>query len=168
VRGFTAVDLTPQCESRNALRYEYDLLEKIEGASELIGQFSAEIWRNPEAFALSLPQTSGRMTVCWCAAAPTSGVAVLRDERQAFSISLLASGLDPNADKLILEAYNQHVVHELEDTPFEPAFDLIDLQPRPLLATIGLFLPEGEADRRVFALADRCFAAAYFRRLGLA
>ena len=36
------------------------------------------------------------------------------------------------------------------------------------VATMGLIAPDNPADRPLFALADRCFAAAYLRRLGLA
>ena len=51
---------------------------------------------------------------------------------------------------------------------FEPSFDLVRLSDRPLLATIGLIMPEDKSQQWDFALADRCFAAAYFRKLGLA
>jgi len=167
MRGFTAVDLTPQCELRLQARYEYALLEQIDGAPELIGQCSAEIWRSPESFDFAFPQAGGRLVLRWCACSPTSGIAILLGERQAFSVSLLASGLDIAADRLTLDACQQYFVRQLRGTPFEPSFGLIDLWQRPLVATIGLFLPADDSDKKLFALADRCFAAAYFRRLGL-
>jgi hypothetical protein len=167
MQGFTAVDLTPQCEVRLEARYEYGLLEQIESAPELIGQMSGELWRCPESFEFSFPQIYGRIMIRWCACAPTSGIAILRDQRQTFSVSLLASGLDTSADKLTIDACQQHIVRQLHGTRFEASFDLLGLAQRPLVATIGLFIPEKPEDRKLFALADRCFAAAYFRKLGL-
>jgi len=166
MRGFTAIDLTPQCEVCLEARYEYELLERIEGASELIGAFSGEIWKNSQTFDVKL-LASNAMQLRWRALAKTAGIAVVSDGKRTLSISLLASGQDPDADSITLNAFQTHVVHNLKNTGFEPAFDLQEIWQRPLIATIGLFMPEGQVNRRIFALTDRCFAAAYFRRLGL-
>jgi hypothetical protein len=82
-------------------------------------------------------------------------------------LSLLASGIDPEADRLTLDAFQKHLLRELRDTGFEPAFALMDLKQRPLVATINFKSPTEPADQLLTALADRCFAAAYFRKLGL-
>jgi hypothetical protein len=79
------------------------------------------------------------------------------------SLSLLASGLDRDADDITLRAFQTHLLHELRDTGVEPAFSLFELSARPLLATINFQSPPGSAQQRTVALADRCFAAAYFR-----
>jgi hypothetical protein len=168
MKGFTAIDLTLQCEVRLQARYEYGLLEQINGASELIAECSTELWRAPEAFEKPLDGTSSRLSLRWMATAASAGVLVARDGMKTLALSLLASGIDREADRVTLETFHKHVVRLLHDTGFEPAFDLLGLSQRPLLATIGFYLPENPADRQIFALADRCFAAAYFRRLALA
>ena len=61
-----------------------------------------------------------------------------------------------------------HLLHELRDTGYEPAFSLIHLRERPLLATVGFATPAEPADKLLVALADRCFGAAFFRYLSLA
>jgi hypothetical protein len=159
--------MTPQCEVRQKTRYAYQLLEQVPGAVELIALFSAHIWRDPQEFEIHGIE-GGSLSLRWAASAESAGIATLREGPQTLAISLLASGIDPESDKITLEAFQNHIVRELHDTGFEPSFDLIHLRQRPLLATAGLMLPHDEADRRMFALTDRCFAAAYFRRLGLA
>jgi hypothetical protein len=168
VRGFTVVDLNAQCEVRLNALYEYSLLEKIDGATDLIAAFSGEIWRAPESFEQSLPRTENRLKLRWRASAESAGILTIRDSGKILSLSLLASGLNADADKLTLQAFQTHAVRELHDTGFEASFELTELQQRPLIATIGLFTPENQNDRWAFALADRCFAAAYFRFLQLA
>ena len=162
------MDLTPQCELRERTHYEYAALEQIDGAAELIGQCSVQIWRSPDAFEFAVEGSDGGLEVSWRSSSATAGIAVLRDAKQTLQISVLASGVDANSDGITLEAFGQHIVRLLRNTPFEPAFDLREVMQRPLVATIGLFLPAGLADRKTFALIDRCFAAAYFRKLGLA
>jgi hypothetical protein len=162
------VDLSPQCEVRLKARYEYGLLERIDGAAELIGQCAGAIWQNPETFDVPVDGTTGPLTLRWRATARTTGLAIVHGPGQLLSVSLLASGLEPDADRLTLEAFQNHVVLALHDTGYEPAFGLIELLNRPMVATVGFFMPDGELDRRVFAMVDRCFAAAFFRRLGLA
>ena len=58
--------------------------------------------------------------------------------------------------------------HDLRDTPIEPAFDLLDQPERPLIATMNVQSPPDPTDHPTAALADRCFAAAYFRMHALA
>jgi hypothetical protein len=159
--------MTPQCEVRQKTHYEYQLLEQIPGAIDLIALFSSHIWRDPQEFEIHGLE-GGSLSLRWAASAESAGIATLRDPQQTLAISLLASGIDAESDTITLDAFQNHVVHELHDTGFEPSFDLIHLWQRPLVATVGLMLPAQEKDRRIFALADRCFAAAYFRRLGLA
>jgi hypothetical protein len=59
-------------------------------------------------------------------------------------------------------------LQELHDTGYEPAFDLVSLDQRPLVATINILSPPEPIDQMTIALADRCFAASYFRYHGLA
>ncbi|HVT88915.1 MAG TPA: hypothetical protein VHD56_08695 [Tepidisphaeraceae bacterium] len=167
MRGFTVVDLSPQCQAQQSNWYEYALLERIGGAVDLIACFSAELWKNSQEFEIPLPQTNGRLILRWFASAETAGIATIRERDKTLSVNLLASGINKDADALTLEAFQHRAVAELHDTGFEPSFDLIGLPERPLLASIGLFVPAKESDRPSFALADRCFAASYFRKLGL-
>jgi hypothetical protein len=78
-------------------------------------------------------------------------------------VALLACGRNPDADRITIEAFQKHLVRELHDTGFEPAFGLMELQQRPLVAVMTFLEPEDQTDRLVLALSDRCFAAAYFR-----
>lgn len=164
---FAVVDLTAQCEVRQNALYEYELLERIEGAADLIGQCSAALWRDPEEFELMLSTPGSGLQLRWRASAPTAGIAVLRDRKRLLSFSLLMSGMMESADDLTLQAFQTHVVRELHDTGFEASFGLADIRQRPLLATMGLAVPEEPALRWLFGLSDRCLAAAYFRKLGL-
>ena len=74
----------------------------------------------------------------------------------------------PNADRITLEAFQHHLLRELRDTAYEPAFALMELDERPLVASINFASPEEEIDRLAVALTDRCFGAAYFRTRDLA
>jgi hypothetical protein len=68
-----------------------------------------------------------------------------------------------------LQAFQQHLLRELHDTGIEPAFGLLELKQRPLVATINFEQPiHTELDQLAAALADRCFAASYFRYQHLA
>jgi hypothetical protein len=168
VRAFTVVDLTPQCQIRQTTQYGYEVLERLEGAAELIGLCSGRLWASPDEFELALPQTEGRLNLRWRSSADSAGIATLRDADRTLSLSLLAGGQNPDADAITLQAFQQHAVHEFHGTAIEPSFDLIHVRERPLLATVGLFAPADVKDRLLFGLIDRCFAAAYFRKLGLA
>jgi len=99
----------------------------------------------------------------WSASAATAGIATVRFEDELMSLSLLASGLDADADTITLQAFQTHLLRELHDTGVEPAFALMELTQRPLIATINFRSPPNPAEQAVVALADRCFAAAYFR-----
>jgi hypothetical protein len=166
-RSFWVADLNTKGEVQLKAEYQHDSLQHLELAALLIAEFATYIWRSPEEFELAIP-TAPHMTLRWSASAPTAGIAVLRDRGNLTSLSLLASGLDPESDRLTLAAFQTHLVRELHDTGFEPAFDLLDIPERPLVASFHFDIPADPQERAVFALSDRCFAAAYFRYLGLA
>ncbi len=148
--------------------YDYATLERIPRACDLIGRCSGELWKNPEQMEVALSD-GGRTLLRWRATAGSAGVAtVRRASGDLVSISLLAAGRDPEADKTTLGVLQQHLVRELRQTPFEPAFDLIELKQRPLLATMTFVAGSDQGEQMIEALADRSFAAAYFRYLGLA
>lgn len=112
--------------------------------------------------------SSKAMTLRWKAASPSSGIATVRCNGKLSSLCLLVAGIDGQSDHVTLSAFQLHLVRELHDTGIEPAFDVMELPERPLVASIHFEAPTEAEDRRAFALADRCFAAAYFRCLGLA
>jgi hypothetical protein len=164
---FVVADLNVQGELQLQETYAYEQLELIPGASDLIAHFAASIWSTPEEFEIKVPGARSALRMRWRSSADTSGIATLRSDDQLASLSLLASGIDPEADRLTLDAFQKHLLRELRDTGFEPAFALMDLKQRPLVATINFKSPTEPADQLLTALADRCFAAAYFRKLGL-
>ena len=165
---FCVADLSARGELQLKAQYRYADLEQIPGASELIGYFSGQLWRSPAEFEGALPIDDTTLTFRWRSASPTSGIATLRTNGRLAAVSLLASGVSESTDHLTLETFQLHLLRELHDTGFEPAFALVELSERPLSATFNFQSPEGQVDRVVAALADRCFAASYFRYQGLA
>ena len=165
---FYIADLTARGELQLKAQYRYADLELIPGAADLIGHFSGQIWQSPDSFEGPLPVRDTTLTFRWRSASPTSGIATLRTDGLLASVSLLASGVSEASDSVTLETFQRHLLRELHDTGFEPAFALVELTERPLAATFNFQSPEGPVDRVVAALADRCFAASYFRYNGLA
>jgi hypothetical protein len=165
---FLVADLNTRGELQFRQAYTYAALEKIRGAVDLIGRGSAAIWQSPEMFEIPLTEVPVPVTLRWVACAPTAGIATIRHEARLMSLTLLASGLDSTADTATLQAFQTHLLRELHDTGVEPALVLMDLAERPLAATINFLSPDDPVDQQIVALADRCFAAAYFRYLKLA
>jgi hypothetical protein len=166
---FVVADLNSRGELELKADYQYRLLEQVPGAAELIGTLSGFLWRSPDGFDESLPAGGSALAVRWRPSGPTAGIATLRGESDDLvSLTLLVCGLNEEQDRLTLQAFQQHLLRGLHDTGYEPAFALMDLRDRPLAATINFQPPPDDAARRAAALADRCFAAAYFRYHGLA
>jgi hypothetical protein len=168
VRRFFVADLNAKGELRSEAEYRYEQLEQVPGAADLISNFSAIVWRNAEEFEVPLHPSRKSPTLRWRASASTAGIATVRCGEELASISLVCSGLDEQADAVTLKAYQQHLMLELRDTGYEPAFGLMELKRRPVVATIPFFAPPDPTDQLLVALADRCFAAAFFRYLSLA
>jgi hypothetical protein len=164
--GFWIIDLTATGEIRLKQEYEYRFLEEIPGAIDLIALFSTHLWRSPDEFVASLP--GGHLVMRWRAVSETSGIATLRYRKDLASLSILLTGAESHGGADTLVPVQNQLVRELHDTGFEPAFDLIHIAERPLSATLNIRAPDERADQLIFALADRCFAASYFRKMGLA
>lgn len=167
MRTFWVADLNAKGEVELQAEYRHDQLLLLDPAGVMIAEFAMLLWRSPQEFDTSIP-LSRHMTLRWRASSPTSGIATVRCSGNLSSLCLLVSGQDGQSDQLTLDAVQTHLVRELHDTGIEPAFDVLDLPHRPLVASIHFEAPQEIEDRRAFALADRCFAAAYFRFLGLA
>jgi hypothetical protein len=167
-KRFWVVDLDATGEVKLKEPYEYDTLQSLDLAAMLIAEFATYLWRDPEGFDVTLPGLTS-LTMRWCPSAPTAGIAMLRHGDALASISLLVTGLDPRGDAFTLQTLQDRLVRQLHDTGYEPAFDLVAALPeRPLVASVHLRAPPAPDERAAFALADRAFAAAYFRRQGLA
>ncbi len=167
MREYHVADLNVRGELLAQQAYRYEEIEQIPGAGDLIVLFSTLIWRSPDEFDTQLP-VGQAMSARWRSSAPTAGVLTIRNAGELASLSLLASGRDADADQITLQAFQRHLLRELRDTATEPAFALLDLAQRPLVATINFHSPPEQLDQLVVALADRCFAAAYFRYQNLA
>jgi hypothetical protein len=168
MRHFFVADLNTRGELREVTEYDYATLEQIAGTADLIGRCSGAIWKSPEEMEVVLSDER-RTLLRWRSTAGSAGIATIRRASgDLVSISLLAAGRDVEADKTTIAALQQHLVRELRQTPFEPAFDLIGLKQRPLLATMTFLESADGNEPMIEALADRAFAAAYFRYLGLA
>jgi len=168
MRTFTVADLNTRGELQSKAEYTYSHLEQIPGALDLITHFATALWRSPQQFDLPFPPPQRHLSVRWSASAPTAGIATIRFEKELASVSMLACGIDRDADHITLEAFQKHLLRELRDTSYEPGFDLMHLKERPLVATVNFVSPPVEIDKLSVALADRCFAAAYFRTQNLA
>jgi len=167
MRPFCVTDLNSLGDMKSTAEYGYEQLEKIPGAADLIIHFATSLYRSPQEFESHLP-ASKSLTFRWCASAPTAGIGTLRNNGALTSLALLASGINLDADHLTLDAFQKHLLRELHNTQHEPSFAMMDIQERPLVAVVPFEEPTGKADQLLAALADRCFAAAYFRYLNLA
>ena len=167
-RNFWVADLNTRGELHAKQEYDYATLEQIPGAAELIGLFASHLWRDPTGFENRFPHAAGKLSLRWRSSSETAGIATLRHSSTLVSISLLVCGLDSGGDSATLEALQQRLLHDLRDSGIEPAFDLLHQPERPLIATMNVESPADAEDQHLAALADRCFAAAYFRIRGLA
>jgi hypothetical protein len=168
MKVFFVADLNTQGELQQITEYDYATLEQIPGAIDVISRCSGEIWKSPDEMEVRLSDL-GRTLLRWRSTAPSAGVATVRRAGgDLVSISLLAAGQDAAADTTTFEVLQKHLVRELRQTEFEPAFDLIHIKQRPLIATMTFATAGDKSEQMIEALADRCFAAAYFRYLGLA
>ena len=163
---FWVADLDTKGELTLTESYDYDALQSLALAATFIAEFATFLWSDPAGFEIPIPAATS-MTLRWRPSAESAGIATLWSHAKLASLSLLASGKDPQADTLTFRAFQLHLLRELHDTGFEPAFDLMSLPNRPLVASIHFQTPATPDDRAAFALADRCFAAAYFRCQGL-
>ena len=173
-RQYWVADLKANGELRGCTPYHYEHLEQLPGCAELIGVLSGAIWRDPSEFEIDLQTAAAPIAdappslgLRWLATADTAGLMTLRASGQLVSITVLASGVNVEADQHTMSALQQHLVAELHGTRFEPSFALLSLHDRPLAATIDIASPDLRAAHATAALADRCFAAAYFRYLRL-
>lgn len=173
MRSFWVADLSSTGEMLLKERYEYALLEQLPGAPDLISDLAGHLYRSPDGFEREL--AAGTIRFRWVACSPTCGIISFRlkdrpgptgEPLAAFGV--LLSGYDAADDAVVCRAVQGRLVDELRDTGFEPGFDLIGLKERPLLASFDCAPPVAPPQRATLALADRCFAAAYFRRLALA
>jgi hypothetical protein len=167
MRRFFVADLTSLGDLRSVAEYEYAQLERLAGASDLIVHLATHLYRSPQEFETTLPRRP-ELDFRWRASAETAGIATQRYRGELASLALLASGLNRDADRLTLDAFQKHLLRELHGTAFEPAFGLSDAPQRPLVAVVPFRAPDDPEDQLAVALADRCFAAAYFRYLNLA
>jgi hypothetical protein len=167
VKPFFVADLNATGEQQLLAEYSYSQLEQLPIAAELITILSTLLWRNPDEFETPIPNPNVAISLRWLSTAPTTGLLTLRHSDQLASLSLLASGKDPQADHVTFQSFQTHLLRQLHDTGHEPAFGLMDLRPRPLIATVNFSSPQDDAARLTIALADRSFAAAYFRQQGL-
>lgn len=168
MRRFFVADLTVRGDVRAMTEYGYEQLEQVPGAAELITHLAANLYREPAGFETVLPLSRQGLAFRWRPTADSAGIATLWRQGELTSLGLLAAGRDVEADRLTLEAFQRHLLRELHGTPYEASFALNEIAPRPLVAVVPFLEPTEAVDQLLAALADRCFAAAYFRYHGLA
>jgi hypothetical protein len=168
VREFMVADLNSKGELQGRQLYSYSALEQIQGATDLIIRSSSAIWREPDGFQIPLNLPPGEIVLRWVPTAKTAGIATIWNIDGLLSLSLLVCAIDPQVDAITLQTFQSHLLRELHDTGIEPAFDLMNIVERPMIATINFRSPDQPHEQYIVALADRCFAAAYFRSQSLA
>ena len=166
--NFHVADLTPTGERQLLAEYGYAQLEQIPGAAEIMVVLATQLYRSPDEFEIPFPYPGSKVTLRFSATSNTSGIVTVRYNSDLASVSLLASGKDQNADHTTFEAFQLHLLRQLHDTGHEPSFALMEIKERPLVATVNFLSPPEQGPQLIVALADRCFAAVYFRRHGLA
>ena len=164
---FMVADLNASGDLQLKGEYQYATLEQVPGAAGLIGQLSGALWARPDEFHEPFDAVDTCLSLRWRSVSSGSGIATVRSGDDLVSVSVLCSGISEDADRVTLQTLQVHLLRELRDTGYEPAFGLMELSERPLAATINFKSPSEPADQRLAALADRCFAASYFRFLGL-
>jgi len=167
MKSFHVADLRASGEIHSTAEYAYEHLEQVPCARELIADLASSLYREPEEFERPL-DPRGEMVFRWHSNSSASGNSSLRDRGNLISFGLLVSGLNSDSDQITLETFQTHLLRELHGTPYEAAFDVMSLQQRPLLVSVAFGEPAEKAGQSLAALADRCFAAAYFRYLGIA
>jgi len=165
--NYWIADLEANGDLRAIAPYVYQHLEQLPQCAELIGICAGAIWKDPESFEINLPTDPRGLELRWHATATTSGLMSLRWKTELCSITVLAGGQNDEQERSTIAVLQQKLIHELHGTPHEAAFSLIDLHQRPLAATINIRVSPPSTVAPIIALADRCFAAAYFRYLQL-
>src|SRR5690349_11489846 len=98
MQEFLVADLNAKGELQLQEMYSYALLERIPGASELIARLSGALWREPSMFEIPLTDAPARIMLRWAATADSAGIATIRQDQALMSLSLLACGMDSDAD----------------------------------------------------------------------
>src|SRR5690242_6074535 len=113
-RSFVVADLNVRGELQLKQTYDYATLEAaIPEAADLISHFATHLWRSPEEFEIPLspdePRRPDAPTLRWRASASSAGIMTIRAGAggELASVSMLACGLDPAADRATLEAFQR-------------------------------------------------------------
>ena len=146
-KSFWVADVNVRGELELKAEYQYDALHQISGAAELIGDFSGALWRTPRDSSSGSRWKGPEMALHWQSTSHTTGIATLWQSKDLVSLSLLASGVDEEADRITLEAFQHHLLTELHDTGIEPACALLNLTERPLVATVNFSRPKARSRR---------------------
>jgi hypothetical protein len=164
---FTIADLNARGDLQLKAEYRYADLEQVPGRRSSSGSSPGSSGSRPTSSRRRSRSTDDAL-VPLAVVVPEFRHRDPARGRRAGGGELLASGVNENTDTVTLETFQRHLLRELHDTGFEPAFALVQLTERPLSATFNFKSPDAHVDRLVAALADRCFAAAFFRFQGLA
>ena len=164
---FHVADLRTTGEIRALEEYDYQTLEKVPGCTGLIARLSGQLYQSPTGFEIALAEGDEAVTLRWNATSPSSGIVTTKGTNNLLSLSILAAGISGDADRITLQAVQSRITRELHDSGIEPGFGFLNLPMRPLVATLTLRDPRTATNQLMVALADRCFAASYFRYLNL-
>src|SRR6476469_8112910 len=88
-RSFWVADVNVRGELELKAEYQYDALQQIPGAAELIGDFSGALWRTPRNFEQQLPLEGTQMALHWQSTSDSTGIATLWQSEDLVSLSLL-------------------------------------------------------------------------------
>lgn len=121
---------------------------------------------SPDGFSILLPQTMGNpVTLCWRAASRTAGVVEFTLGRALAARSLVLCGVEKAAEREVLRAFNKQArrwgnvwIRYGEGDP-----RIYSIKERPLMVTV-FHVDKNDHERQLgVGIAQRAFAAAYFR-----
>ena len=106
----------------------------------------------------------GNFELDWSAVAGGVALASLFDDSQPAAMSILLTGVDPDADHMMLELFRDNVLHPVFDSaPVEQVNELIDVPERPLL--LQALFPISPEWVPTVQLLSTALASVYFRTI---
>lgn len=91
----------------------------------------------------------------------TAALATFWSHGEPITMSAIVPGLVAEDDRQVLAMLQQLVMELHGNSPLEPAFDVLKIADRPLLATLLIPRPFPHRDTAVIADAETCLAAAF-------
>jgi hypothetical protein len=157
-------DITIQLDGRQRSQRQHESTALVRGAVEVFRymlETGTANFRRPMAH-----KDFTRIQLQWTQETWSAAVATFWVGQIPLTTSALASGRDAAADQEVLRAAQGLVLKFFGDSPVEPAFDLLRIEERPVIASVVLPVPLSlHEDLGLVADMETCLAAAFFESL---